>query len=110
MKTLKYLLSCLILISTFSGCKKEINEDVAFVQTSATSAKLGAMFTITQDNTGLVTITPNGEGVANYEIAYGHGTGAPVKVLPGGSTTHIYPEGVYDVKITGTNEIGRAHV
>jgi hypothetical protein len=47
----------LILIATFSGCKKEINDDVSFVQTTATSAKLGAMFTITQDNTGLVTIT-----------------------------------------------------
>ena len=106
MKTLKYLLSGLILISTFSGCKKQINDDVSFVQTAATSAKLGAMFTITQDNTGLVTITPNGEGVASFEIAYGHGTAGPVKVLPGGSTSKVYPEGVYDVKITGTNVAG----
>ena len=96
----------MILIATFSGCKKEINDDVSFVQTTATSAKLGAMFTITQDNTGLVTITPNGEGVASFEIAYGHGTAGPVKVLPGGSTSKVYPEGVYDVKITGTNVAG----
>lgn len=96
----------MILISTFSGCKKEINDDVSFVETTATSAKLGAMFTITQDNTGLVTITPNGEGVASFEIAYGHGTAGPVKVLPGGSTSKVYPEGVYDVKITGTNVAG----
>ncbi len=96
----------MILIATFSGCKKEINDDVSFVQTAATSAKLGAMFTITQDNTGLVTITPNGEGVASFEIAYGHGTAGPVKVLPGGSTSKVYPEGVYDVKITGTNVAG----
>jgi hypothetical protein len=106
MKTLKYILSCLILIATFSGCKKEINDDVSFVQTTATSAKLGAMFTITQDNSGLVTIIPNGEGVASFEIAYGHGTAGPVKVLPGGSTSKVYPEGVYDVKITGTNVAG----
>ena len=96
----------MILIATFSGCKKEINDDVSFVQTAATSAKLGAMFTITQDNTGLVTITPTGEGVASFEIAYGHGTAGPVKVLPGGSTSKVYPEGVYDVKITGTNVAG----
>jgi hypothetical protein len=64
------------------------------------------MFTITQDNTGLVTITPTGEGVASFEIAYGHGTAGPVKVLPGGSTSKVYPEGVYDVKITGTNVAG----
>jgi hypothetical protein len=106
MKTLKYILSCLILIATFSGCKKEINDDVSFVQTTATSAKLGAMFTITQDNSGLVTIIPNGEGVASFEIAYGHGTAGPVKVLPGASTSKVYPEGVYDVKITGTNVAG----
>ena len=96
----------MILIATFSGCKKEINDDVSFVQTTATSAKLGAMFTITQDNSGLVTITPNGEGVASFEIAYGHGTAGPVKVLPGASTSKVYPEGVYDVKITGTNVAG----
>ena len=96
----------MILIATFSGCKKEINDDVSFVETTATSAKLGAMFTITQDNTGLVTITPNGEGVASFEIAYGHGTAGPVKVLPGASTSKVYPEGVYDVKITGTNVAG----
>lgn len=96
----------MILIATFSGCKKEINDDVSFVQTAATSAKLGAMFTITQDNTGLVTITPTGEGVASFEIAYGHGTAGPVKVIPGGSTSKVYPEGVYDVKITGTNVAG----
>lgn len=96
----------MILISTFSGCKKEINDDVSFVQTTATSAKLGAMFTITQDNSGLVTIIPNGEGVASFEIAYGHGTAGPVKVLPGASTSKVYPEGVYDVKITGTNVAG----
>jgi hypothetical protein len=108
MKTLKYFLSCLILIFIFSGCKKEINDNVSFVKTAATSAKLGAMFTITQDNTGLVAIIPNGEGVASFEITYGHGTTAPVKVLPGGNTTHIYPEGVYDVKITGTNVAGVA--
>ena len=106
MKTLKYILSCLILIATFSGCKKEINDDVSFVQTTATSAKLGAMFTITQDNSGLVTIIPNGEGVASFEIAYGHGTAGPVKVLPGASTSKVYPEGIYDVKITGTNVAG----
>jgi hypothetical protein len=64
------------------------------------------MFTITQDNTGLVTITPTGEGVASFEIAYGHGTAGPVKVIPGGSTSKVYPEGVYDVKITGTNVAG----
>ena len=96
----------MILIATFSGCKKENNDDVSFVQTAATSAKLGAMFTITQDNTGLVTITPTGEGVASFEIAYGHGTAGPVKVIPGGSTSKVYPEGVYDVKITGTNVAG----
>ena len=106
--SLKYLLSCLILIFIFSGCKKEINDDVSFVKTAATSAKLGAMFTITQDNTGLVTIIPNGEGVASFEVTYGHGTNTPVKVLPGGNTTHIYPEGIYDVKITGTNVAGVA--
>ena len=59
------------------------------------------LFDITQDNTGLVTITPNGEGASWYEVYYGDATPAPAKVLPGKNTQHTYAEGVYNVKIVG---------
>ena len=59
------------------------------------------MFTITQDNTGLVTITPSGEGAVSYEIALGDTTKNPVSIAPGASLKHVYAEGTYQVKITG---------
>jgi hypothetical protein len=67
---------------------------------------LTALYDITQDNTGVVTITPNGEGVTYFEVYYGDNTATPVKVLPGKNTVHQYAEGVYKVKIVGYNSMG----
>jgi hypothetical protein len=101
MKVLKYFFSIAFLLAVAISCKKELNEDISFLNSDAASAKLSALFDITQDNTGLVTITPNGEGLAFYEIYYGDATTTPVKVLPGKNTQHVYAEGIYNVKIVG---------
>jgi hypothetical protein len=58
------LINSLLLALLFSGCTKLQYDDVSFVETAVAPAKLSAMFNITQDNTGLVTIYPNGEGGA----------------------------------------------
>ena len=89
------------------GCKKEINDDVSFVENAASPDQLSVLFEITQDNTGLVTITPNGNGVATYDVYYGHGSTTAVPVLPGKNTTHTYPEGVYNVKIVAHSVTGK---
>ncbi|MFN9588793.1 MAG: hypothetical protein ACK56A_00215, partial [Bacteroidota bacterium] len=57
------------------------------------------LFEITQDNSGLVTITPNGRGAVSYDVFYGHGTTTAVNVPAGKNTNHVYPEGVYNVKV-----------
>lgn len=106
MKALKYFFNITFLLAAVIGCKKEVNDDLSFLDTDAAPDKLAAFFDITQDNTGLVTITPNGEGAVSYDIHYGHGTTTPVKVLPGKNTSHIYPEGEYDVKIVGHSITG----
>ena len=108
MKTIKYFLSIVLLFAIAVGCKKENFDDISFVNSATSAAKLGAMFDITQDNTGKVTITPNGEGVVYYNIYYGDATTTPVKVLPGANTQHIYAEGVYPVKIVGFNAVGQS--
>jgi hypothetical protein len=99
MKAIKYLFNLVLLLSIISSCTKSINEDISFVDTAQTPAKLSVLFNITQDNSGLVTITPNGEGAVYYEVFYGHGTTTLVNVPAGKNTTHTYPEGVYDVKV-----------
>ena len=106
MKNFKYILSTAFLLLLILGCKKEYN-DVSFLNTASAPAKLAAFFNITQDNTGLVTITPNGEGAVSYEIYFGHGAATAVKVLPGASIQHTYPEGTYVVKVIGYSVTGK---
>jgi hypothetical protein len=89
-----------------AGCQKDLFDDISFLDSVSSSAKLTALYDITQDNTGVVTITPNGEGVTYFEVYFGDNTATPVKVLPGKNTMHQYAEGVYKVKIVGYNSMG----
>lgn len=94
-------------LAVMLGCKKEEYNDVSFVQTANAPDKLSAFFDITQDNTGLVTITPNGEGASSYQIYYGDNTTTPVSIAPGKNTQHVYAEGVYNVKIVAKGLNGK---
>lgn len=107
MRIKQYLTGALLLFATLVGCQKNSFEDTSFATSAADAAQLTALFEITQDNSGLVTITPNGEGAISYEITYGDGTTVPAKVMPGKNTTHTYKEGVYDVKIAAYNVSGK---
>lgn len=106
--TNKYILTILAATALFTaGCKKMAYEDTSFVEAAAAPAKLSAMFDITQDNSGMVTIYPNGEGIAYYNVYFGDGTTAPAKVEPGGSVKRKYAEGNYDVKVVGVQVNGK---
>lgn len=85
----------------WSGCKKESFDDIAFAEGAAAPDKLSAMFDITQDNTGKVSIYPNGEGMAYYLVHFGDGTQQPQRVSPGRKVEHVYAEGNYNVRILG---------
>ena len=100
MSSIKYICSFVLLVGLAAGCKKEYN-DTSFVSTAGSAAKTSAMFTITQDNTGLVTIAPSGEGIVSYDITFGDTTKTPVTLAAGKSARHIYAEGTYQVTITG---------
>ena len=107
MKSIKFLFSAVLVGLLFTGCSKKEYTDTSFVESASVPDKLSALFTITQDNTGLVTITPQGEGAVSYDVYYGDGTVAPAKVLAGKSTTHIYKEGVYNVRLIAYNVSGK---
>lgn len=108
MKSIKYFLSVALFFTIFlMGCKKESFDDTSFLSSDVLPNQMSALFEITQDNTGLVTITPNGTSAVSYDIYYGHGGTTPVKVQAGKSTTHIYPEGNYNVKVVGYNVTGK---
>jgi hypothetical protein len=99
MNAIKYCYSALLMLFVLAACNKVSTDDIAFVDTAIAPAKLSVMFDITQDNTGKVTITPNGEGGVYYDVYYGDVTTIPANVPAGKSTIHTYAEGVYNVKI-----------
>ncbi len=107
MKKKNFLYLPLLLAILFTGCSKLQYDDVSFVETATAPTKLSAMFNITQDNTGLVTIYPNGDGVAYYNVYFGDGTAAPVKVMAGESVQRKYAEGNYDVRVVGVGITGK---
>ena len=107
MNATKYSIYFLLFLSIVIGCKKESYTDTSFTSTASSPGKLSVMFDITQDNTGLVTITPNGEGVVSYDVYYGDATTTPINIPAGKSVKHVYAEGQYTVKVVGYNIDGQ---
>ncbi|RYU90541.1 hypothetical protein EWM62_07755 [Mucilaginibacter terrigena] len=108
MNAIKYFLSIILVLAVITGCKKEVFDDTSFVNNGVSDpAKLSVLFNITQDNTGLVTVYPTGEGATLYDVYYGDGTDNFVKVGPGKNTQHTYKEGVYNVKIVAHGVNGK---
>lgn len=99
MNAIKYFCSALLMLVMLAACSKVSTDDIAFVDTASAPDNLSVLFDITQDNTGRVTITPNGVGGVYYEVYYGDASTTPAKVQAGGSTTHTYAEGVYNVRL-----------
>ncbi|WP_298421941.1 PKD domain-containing protein [uncultured Kordia sp.] len=98
MKIIKYVFSlCLVALLIYS-CGEDDNTD--FVETAKAPANLSALVNITQDNTGLVKITPLGEGVTTFDIDYGDGSEGVADVMPGNYVEHTYLEGTYQAVLT----------
>ena len=99
MKILKFI-NVLILATLLSGCVSD-NDIFDVVGSIEAPSNISADFLISQDNTGLVTITPNGQGVSQFEIYFNDGTSDNVTLPVGESIERIYSEGSYQVKIIG---------
>lgn len=106
MKNIKYILSLVVILAFTVSCSIEgISNDTALVGTE-TSENLNKVFQISTDNSGIVKIMPTAEGATSFKVEYGHGSGSAVTLIPGQSTSHVYPEGNYTVKITATTITG----
>lgn len=99
MKNIKLVFTFLCAALLF-GCSDDDNS-LDVLENAGEPQNLSALFTITQDNSGLVTIAPHGEGVVGYDIYFGDGTAEPGSISAGEKITHTYAEGQYDVKIVG---------
>ncbi|WP_418604192.1 hypothetical protein [Hwangdonia sp.] len=103
MKTLKYIFSTILIIVLAWSCEENVFGDTDFVDSTKAPTNLSAAVSISQDNTGVVTITPLGEGVASYSIDLGDGSEIEEGITPGNSIEHVYKEGTYDATITAAS-------
>ncbi len=96
MKAIKYIISMALVF--FISCTQDDN-DLSFIDGVVAPSDVKAVFKITQDNSGKVTITPNASGASNYNIKFGDNTLASANVKQGKNITHVYREGTYTVTV-----------
>ncbi len=109
MKNIKILFSFLLMLAVTISCSvpEGIDGDTSFLNSTSDPAAVSALATITQDNTGKVTLTPRGEGATKFEVYFGDGTAQPAIVNAGASVVHIYREGIYTVKVIAIGITGK---
>jgi hypothetical protein len=103
MKNVKKIYKSVLIILVIISCTD--NRDLGFLEEVVLPSNISALFDITQDNSGLVTITPSGEGASTFEIGLGDSSES-VRITSGESIENIYTEGSYDVSITAFNIVG----
>ncbi|AJR02914.1 hypothetical protein [Siansivirga zeaxanthinifaciens] len=103
MKALKYILSFALVF--LLGCTEDDN-DLSFLNSAVAPSEVTALFQVTQDNTGLVTITPSAVGATSFNITLGDGSTEAVILKQGENTKHTYEEGSYTVKIEAVGITG----
>ena len=104
MKTLKYIFSLIVVLIAFFNCTQDDN-DLSFVENVVAPSNVTALFQITQDNSGRVTMSPSAEGAVSYNISLGDNS-EDITVKQGFSAEHIYAEGSYTVKIEAVGITG----
>ncbi|TXD47233.1 carbohydrate binding domain-containing protein [Polaribacter sp. IC073] len=105
MKYLKTIYKAIILLIFVSACTESENLD--FLDNIPVPTNIAATYNISQDNTGVVTITPTAEGATSFDVYYGDATATSVKLEQGKKTVHTYAEGNYDVKVVAYNSVGK---
>ena len=105
MKTLKYIYTFSIAFILLFSCTEDDN-NLDFVDKIAAPSNVSAVFQVSQDNTGTVTITPNSVGAVSYAVTFGDATAEPSIVAQGKGIQHTYAEGTYTVILEATGITG----
>ena len=98
MKTIKQIFTLLFVFNAVISCNEDFMEETDFGIVAPSN--VGATFQITQDNTGLVTITPTGENAVSFDVDFGDGSTASTGIKAGKSVTHTFTEATHAVKVT----------
>ena len=102
MKNIYKIFGSMFFIFLLIGCDEDFSDNNEFAKNIAPPSNVSASFDITQDNTGLVTITPTGEGAISFVIDYGDGSAVSSSIKTGGSVQHTFKEGNHTLKVTAT--------
>ncbi len=94
MKILKYIFSLSVVLLALTTCSDD-QKDINFSTSVEAPSELAMLFQVTQDNTGVVSITPTAQGAVEFDVHFGDDTSDPVNFTNGQSTTHTYVEGTY---------------
>ncbi|MEH6658549.1 hypothetical protein [Leeuwenhoekiella marinoflava] len=105
MKILKLLVAFLAVVTVFTGCEDDVITNYAFQDISAPQ-NLTADFDIAQDDSGMLIITPAGEGASTFTIYYGAEGSEPETINAGETASYTYAEGEYLVRIVATGSTG----
>lgn len=105
MKNIKFLFVVLLVLSTaIYSCESDEERDLSAA--IGPPLNLDLTFKITQDNTGLVTISPSGENVSSFEVFYGDGSDESIILPLGENAERTYPEGSFQVTLIATSLSG----
>lgn len=102
MKKNKNIYKIFFMLFLIVACTDSLR-DISFADNIALPTNVSAIYNITQDNTGLVTITPNADGAQSFSVYFGDSTAAPAIINQGESANHVYAEGTYEVKVVASN-------
>ncbi|WP_034919998.1 hypothetical protein [Gillisia sp. CAL575] len=105
MRHIKKLLVLFLVFSGITSCEKE---EVSYaLQDISAPTDVNAIFDISQDEVGLVTLTPTGQGASSFEVYFGDVENeSPTIVNPGETISHTYAEGEYNLRIVAVGLTG----
>ena len=106
MNSIKNIAVLIFVLVVLASCKKDV-DNLKVLDNVKAPTNVNAIFDITQDNTGVVTIIPNAEGVTEFFITFGDVTDEkPTTYAINEVITHTYTEGVFTVGITASGLTG----
>ena len=108
MKKNNYLIFAVFLFISAVTLQSCGDDDVSYVLSEVSApTKVSAAFTIAQDDSGAVTITPTAEGATTFQVYFGDmDSEEPTTVSPGADIEHAYPEGNYTVRVVAVGLTG----
>mgnify|MGYP006396564115 CR=1 FL=1 len=95
---------CICLSILLFSCAED-DSDLGLGGSVSAPSDLSLQVQLSQDNSGLATITPSGASVSLFILDFGDGSES-VELVPGSSANHMYGEGSFSLTLTGQNLAG----